>query len=80
MRPPTCAVRAVTRLIDRYAHEPEGISYWKREALAFSSGLLGWPGPLVPVHHYGVEEVSKGQPRIWLEARGRRRPACLKDD
>jgi hypothetical protein len=46
MRPPTCAVRVVTRLIDRYAHEPEGISYWKREALAFSSGLLiGWPGP-----------------------------------
>ena len=46
MRPPTRAVRVVTRLIDRYAHEPEGINYWKREALAFSSGLLiGWPGP-----------------------------------
>jgi hypothetical protein len=49
-------------LVDRYTHEPEGINYWKREALAFNSGLLiGWPGPLVPVHCYGVEEVSKSQ-------------------
>jgi len=57
-------------LIDRYTHEPEGINYWKREALAFNSGLLiDWPGPLVPVHCYGVEEVSKSQAWIWLEAR-----------
>ena len=57
-------------LIDRYTHEPDGINYWKREALAFSSGLLiGWPGPLVPVHCYGVEEASKSQAWIWLEAR-----------
>lgn len=53
-------------LVDRYTHEPEGSNYWKREALAFSSGLLiGWPGPLVPVHCYGVEEVSKSQAWIW---------------
>lgn len=57
-------------LIDRYTHEPEGINYWKREALAFNSGLLiGWPGPLVPVRCYGVEEASKSEVWIWLEAR-----------
>ena len=33
-------------LIDRSTHEPEGSNYWKREALAFSSGLLtAGPGP-----------------------------------
>ena len=65
-------------LIDRYTHEPEGINYWKREALAFSSGLLiGWPGPLVPVHCYGVEEVSKSQAWIWLEAREGAGPHAL---
>jgi hypothetical protein len=64
--------------IDRYTHEPEGINYWKREALAFSSGLLiGWPGPLVPVHCYGVEEVSSSQAWIWLEAREGAGPHAL---
>ena len=30
-----------------YCHEPTDWNYWKREALAFESGLLdGWPGPL----------------------------------
>jgi hypothetical protein len=65
-------------LIDRSTHEPEGSNYWKREALAFSSGLLiGWPGPLVPVHCYGVEEVSKSQAWIWLEARDGAGPHAL---
>jgi hypothetical protein len=64
--------------IDRYTHEPEGINYWKREALAFSSGLLiGWPGPLVPVHCYGVEEVSNSQAWIWLETREGAGPHAL---
>jgi hypothetical protein len=66
MRPPPCAVRAVTRLIDRYAHEHEGINYWKREALAFSGCSSAGPGLLVPVHRYGVEEgyrrLSSGWP------------------
>jgi hypothetical protein len=45
-------------LIDRYTHEPEGINYWNREALAFSSGLLiGWPGPLVPAHWFGFLQL-----------------------
>jgi hypothetical protein len=30
--------------------------------------LIGWSGLLVPVHRYGIEEVSTGQPWIWLEA------------
>jgi hypothetical protein len=57
-------------LIDQFTHEPEGMNYWRREALAFSSGLLtDWPGPLVPVRCYGIDEVSEDQVRIWLEAR-----------
>jgi hypothetical protein len=68
-------------LIDRYTHESEGFSYWKREALAFSSGLLvGWPGPpgtgALLRSRGGIEESGVdlvGSP-------GRRRPACLMDD
>jgi Phosphotransferase enzyme family len=57
-------------IIDHFTHEPEGMNYWRREALAFSSGLLaGWPGPLVPVRCYGVDEASEDQVWIWLEAR-----------
>jgi hypothetical protein len=57
-------------IIRQYTHEPEGPNYWKREALAYSSGLLtGWPGPLVPVLCYRVDEVSENQAWIWLEAR-----------
>ena len=64
--------------IDHYTHEPEGFNYWKREALAFSSGLLtGWPGPLVPVRCYGVEEASENQVWIWLEAREGAGPHAL---
>jgi hypothetical protein len=62
-------------LIDQYTHEPQGPNYWKREALAFSSGLLtGWPGPLVPVRCYGVTEESDDQVWMWLEARDGARP------
>jgi Phosphotransferase enzyme family len=64
-------------LIDQYTHEPEGMNYWKREALAFSSGLLiGWHGPLVPVRCYGVD-VSENQAWIWLEARDGAGPHAL---
>ena len=64
--------------IDQYIHEPQGMNYWKREALAFTSGLLlGWPGPLVPVRCYGVKEVSKDQVWIWLEAREDAGPHAL---
>jgi Phosphotransferase enzyme family len=62
-------------LIDQYTHEPQGLNYWKREALAFSSGLLtGWSGPLVPVRCYGVTEESEDQVWMWLEARDGARP------
>jgi hypothetical protein len=48
--------------IDQSTHEPVGANYWKREALAYRSGLLtGWPGPLVPVRCYRVDEPSKNQ-------------------
>jgi Phosphotransferase enzyme family len=62
-------------VIDQVAHQPLGMNYWKREALAFSSGLLtGWPGPLVPVRCYGVKEEPEDRAWIWLEAREGARP------
>ena len=65
-------------LIDQVTHEPEGTNYWRQEALAFSSGLLtGWPGPLVPVRCYGVDEASEDQVWIWLEARDGAGPHAL---
>lgn len=64
--------------IDEYTHEPDGFNYWKREALAYSSGLLtGWPGPLVPVLCYRVDEPSDNQVWIWLEAREGAGPHAL---
>jgi hypothetical protein len=65
-------------LIDQFTHEPEGANDWRREALAFSSGLLtGWPGPLIPVRCFGVDEVSEDQVWIWLEAREGAGPHAL---
>jgi hypothetical protein len=58
-------------LIYQHTHHPQGLNYWKREALAFRSGLLtGLPGPLIPVRCYAVNEESEDQAWIWLEARG----------
>jgi hypothetical protein len=52
-------------IIDQFTHQPEGMNSWRREALAFSSGLLtGWPVPLVPVRGYGVDEASEDQ--VWI--------------
>jgi hypothetical protein len=64
--------------IDQSTHEPVGANYWKREALAYRSGLLtGWPGPLVPVRCYRVDQPSKNQVWIWLEARDGAGPHAL---
>jgi hypothetical protein len=59
-------------LIDTgYCHEPTDWNYWKREALAFRSGLLdGWPGPLWPVRAYAVDDVAEDEVWIWLQACG----------
>jgi hypothetical protein len=57
-------------LIYQGTHRPQGLNYWKREALAFRSGLLtGWPGPLIPVRCYAVNYESEDQVWIWLESR-----------
>ena len=54
-----------------FLHDPQDFNYWKREALAFDSGLLdGWPGPLVPVRCLGVDNTEQGVSWIWLEAHG----------
>jgi len=54
-----------------YLHDPQDLNYWKREAVAFESGLLdGWPGPLVPVRCLGVDNTEPGVSWIWLEAHG----------
>jgi hypothetical protein len=50
-----------------YMHEPQDWNYWKREPLAFASGLLDtYRGPLVPVRCVGVED--RGDVAfMWLE-------------
>src|SRR5829696_7245833 len=54
-----------------YCHEPTDWNYWKREALAFRSGLLdGWPGPLWPVRAYAVEDVTADEVWVWLQVCG----------
>ncbi len=52
-----------------YCHEPADWNYWKREALAFESGLLdGWAGPLWPIRALAVDEVSADEAWIWLQS------------
>ena len=47
------------------ARDPGSWNYWKREALAFQSGLLaGLPGALKAPRCYAVEE--EGDERVWL--------------
>ena len=60
---------AGTPLDDGFLHEPQDWNYWKREAVAFRSGLLdGWPGPLVPVRCLAVDEPADDVVWIWLQA------------
>lgn len=50
-----------------WGQEPQGWSYWKRELLAYQSGLLATlPKPLVAPRCYGFSEDSS-QGRIWME-------------
>jgi hypothetical protein len=50
-----------------YMHEPQDWNYWKREPLAFGSGLLDdYHGPIVPVRCVGV--LDRGDLAVmWLE-------------
>lgn len=53
-----------------WLHDPQDINYWKREAVAFESGLLDdWPGPLVAVRCLGVDHTDPGV-WLWLEDLG----------
>ena len=79
----SCGGRRFDRdpLIDRYTHEPEGINYWKREALAFefwaAHRLARAPGTGALLRSRGgIEESSVdlvGGPRA-------RQPTRLMDD
>jgi hypothetical protein len=59
----------LTALLGRdYTSDPGHLFYWKREALAFQSGILsGWQGGLVPVQCYGVVEATATSSWLWLE-------------
>ena len=49
-------------------NEPSGWGYWKREVLAYQSGLLDdLPGRLVAPRCFGVSEHPGGQFWLWLE-------------
>jgi hypothetical protein len=50
------------------AQDPQDVRYWKREALAYQSGLLSdLPGGLVPPRCYGATERPDGTVWIWME-------------
>lgn len=50
-----------------YMHEPQDWNYWKREPLAFASGLLSaYRGPLAPVRCVGIEDRGNVA-FMWLE-------------
>ena len=54
-----------------FVHGFADFNYWKREAVAFESGLLdSWPGPLVPVRCLGVDNAERGASWMWLESQG----------
>ncbi|MFL1675314.1 phosphotransferase family protein [Paenibacillus dendritiformis] len=57
----------VKLVIPAAADEPGHYNYWRREALAYQSGLLeDLPGIRAP-RCYGVEEQPDGSFRLWLE-------------
>jgi len=48
--------------------DPQGYRYWKREILAYQSGLLhNLPGQVAAPSCYGIDEKSDGSVWIWLE-------------
>ena len=50
------------------ATEPRATYYWRREPLAYESGLLGdLPGGLAAARCYGVDERPDGAVWLWLE-------------
>jgi hypothetical protein len=57
-----------TPLEQNYMNEPPDWNYWKREALAYQSGVLrGCRGNLVPAECYGVVEQADDSAWLWLE-------------
>jgi hypothetical protein len=58
------------------AHNPRNWSYWRRELLAFQSGLLAdLPGRVVAPRCYGTQEVAGGA-WLWLEHIAETVPRC----
>jgi hypothetical protein len=52
-----------------YSDDPSTWNYWKREALAYESGLLDdLPGQLAAPLCFGVHNVAEDEIWIWLEA------------
>jgi hypothetical protein len=48
--------------------DPQGYRYWKREILAYQSGLLqGLPGQVTAPTCYDIDEKSDGSVWVWLE-------------
>lgn len=53
--------------VSGYIHQPQDWNYWKREPIAFSSGLLdGYDGPLRPIRCLRVEDHGTAA-TMWLE-------------
>ena len=49
-------------------HNKDGLAYWRREALALTSGLLDQQrGPFAPVRLLRVQETAENELWLWLE-------------
>ena len=57
-----------TPLESGYADRPEDWNYWRREVLAYRSGLPGrFTWPLRPVRCWGTEDIDDTTAWLWLE-------------
>jgi hypothetical protein len=65
---PWTLILKIIRATPGNRHAPHSVRYWKREPLAYQSGLLGdLPGGLVPPRCYEAAEHSDGTYWIWME-------------
>ena len=66
--PWSVVVKAMRANDDEGGNDPTLWSYWKREALAYQSGVLEeLPGGVVAPRCYHIQETEDGTLRLWLE-------------
>ncbi len=66
---------------DDTQNEPSHWSYWKREMMAYQSGILDeLPGNVIAAHCYRIQETDNGLIYLWLEDIQEARPIWTMED